>query len=211
MKSFQMKTLIPLCALGLAVLSLSSLVTGCKHQPESVQPLEPPPPIPGPAHGCSFSYPEGWIPSVPDMELDPSRPTHYNIVRMTTVFEGPLVGQYNYRVNISVLRQELPKDKTLEGYVRTVELETRKQHPDYAESGEFRTVIAELPAVVTTFTATSNGVPIRKSQAVFIEDTDNVGYVITYDAPLEFYDEYANGLELVMHTFEFSWKQEGNR
>jgi hypothetical protein len=77
--------------------------------------------------------------------------------------------------------------------------------------GEYGTVIAELPAVVRTFTATSNGVHIKNAQAVFIEDTDNVGYVITYDAPEESYDKYANGLELVMSTFEFSWKQEGNR
>ena len=52
---------------------------------------------------------------------------------------------------------------------------------------------------------------IKNAQAVFIEDIDNVGYVITYDAPEEVYDNYADGLELVMSTFEFSWKQEGNR
>ena len=149
--------------------------------------------------------------SVAEMELDPARPAHYNIIRMVTEFEGPLVGEYNYRVNISVLRQELPKDRTLEEYITAVEGDAKKQYPDYTRVGEYRTVIAELPAVVRTFTATSNGVPIKKTQAVFIEDTDNVGYVITYDAPQQFYDKYADGLELVMSTFEFSWKQEGNR
>jgi hypothetical protein len=71
---------------------------------------------------------------------------------------------------------------------------------------EYHTIVAELPAVVRILTATSNGVSIKKAQAALIEDVDTVGYVITYDAPEELYDEYTDCFELVITTFEFDWK-----
>ena len=42
---------------------------------------------------------------------------------------------------------------------------------------------------------------LKDSAAVFIKD--NVGYIITYDAPAEFYDEYADSFELVINSFKF--------
>ncbi len=181
-------------------------VVGCKQEPELKPPTPYPPPIPGPVHGCSFDYPEGWISSVPEMELDPARPAHYNIIRMVMLFEGPFVGEYQYRVNLSVVREELAKNTTLEEYIRTLESEAKEQYLDYNNVSEYPTFIAEIPAVVRVFTATSNSVPIKKAQAVFIEDVDNVGYVILYDVPEEFYDEYAECFELLISTFEFDWR-----
>ena len=140
------------------------------------------------------------------MELDPARPVHYNIIRMVTVFAGPLVGEYDYMVNIKIVREELPKDRTLEDYVRIVEEDNKRQYTDYTKVDEYSTTIGGLSAIVRTFTATNNDVPLKITQAFFIEDTDNVGYIITYDVSGEFYDAYADSFELVISTFEFGWK-----
>jgi hypothetical protein len=106
----------------LFTLFLVVVVVSCRQEPEPEPPtLLPPHRFAGPAHGCSFAYPEGWVGSVPEMEIDPARPAHYNIIRTVTLFEGPFVGEYQYRVNLSVLRQELPKDRTLEEYIRALE------------------------------------------------------------------------------------------
>ena len=119
---------------GVALTAL--LLVACCQQPEPAPPDLSSPPIPGPVHGYGHAMTEGWVGRITEMELDPARPVHYNIIRMVTVFEGPLVGEYQYRVNISVVRQELPKDRTLEEYITTVEDDAKKQYPDYTRVGE---------------------------------------------------------------------------
>ncbi len=205
-----MKKLVILCTVIILVLLPAALVVGCQQQPAPAPPVTAPAPTPtpilGPVHGYSCKYPEGWVASTTEVEEDPTRPAHYNIVRMVRMFAGPLVGEYDYLVNIKIVREELPKDRTLEDYIRIVEEDTKKQYTDYTMVDEYSTTIAGLPAIVRTFTATIMDVPLKNTQAFFIEDTDNVGYVITYDVPEEFYDEYADSFELVISTFEFGWK-----
>ena len=201
-----MKKLAILSTIVLVVLLPVVSVIGCQQQPKPTPPAPTPTPIPGPVHGISCEYPEGWVGSVTEMELDPARPVHYNIIRTVTVFAGPLVGEYDYMVNIKIVREELPKDRTLEDYVRIVEEDTKRQYIDYTKVDEYSTTIGGLSAIVRTFTATTMDVRLKNIQALFIEDTDNVGYVITYDVPEEFHDEYADSFELVISTVKFGWK-----
>ena len=117
------------------------------------------------------------------------------------IFAGPLVGEYDYMVNINIVTEELPSKLTVEDYGRMGELQLKKSYPDYVKLQEYTTTISGLPAIVKTFTATVTDFPLKEIQAFFIKD--KVAYIITYDVSIDSHDEYADYFELVISSFKF--------
>jgi hypothetical protein len=145
--------------------------------------------------GFSFKYPADWDIMEDYMGL--------------AVFVGePEVLEGDYTVNVSLATEqlsELAEEITVEDYAKQVELNTKSAAPDLNKVDEYSTTIGGQPAIVFTFTATlkveETKYFLKDSAAVFIKDS--VGYIITYDVPTEFYDEYTDSFELVINSFRF--------
>ena len=208
-----MKNLVILYTVILVVLLSVVSVAGCKAEPTPAPPAPaapapappppsapapPPPPAPPPTpqtltytnseYGFSCDYPKDW-----DVEED--------LAGMVVVFAGPLVGEYDYMVNINTVTEELPSKITVEDYGKMGELHLKKSFPDYVNVHEYTTTISGLPAIVRTFTATVTDFPLKDIQAFLIKD--KVAYIITYDVTVDSHDEYADCFELVINSFKF--------
>ena len=120
-------------------------------------------------------------------------------------FMGPLVQEETYYVNINVQTEQLLEDMTPKDYGKAVELNSKRAFTDYNKVDEYNTTIGGGPAMVFTCTCSTEAGgmkwALKDSVAVFVKD--DVGYIITYDVPAEFYDEYCDCFDLVISSFEF--------
>ncbi|MBA7585707.1 MAG: hypothetical protein GH159_00870 [Dehalococcoidia bacterium] len=183
-----MRRLIILYAVILLVLLP---VAGCQQQSPSLPDIESLT-YTNSEYGFSVEYPKDW-----DILED--------YMGRVVVFIGPSVLEETYYININISIEQLSEEMTLEDYGITVESNTQMALPDYNKVDEYSTTIGGQPATVSTLTATveleGTEYTLKDSCAIFIEDS--VGYIITYDVPQEFHDQYADCFELVIGTFEF--------
>jgi len=199
-----MKKLVILSMVILLLLSPVATAVGCQQQPAPTTPTPTPTPTPIPPptpetltytnseYGFSMEYPEDW-----DILED---------YMGTVVFlGGPAVLEGTYMINISVAAQELPTKMTLEDFVRGGELIDKETIPNYNKEEEYNTTIGGLPTSVQTITGTveldGEDLLLRGKAARFVKD--KFGYIITYDVPTEFHDQYLDYFELVISSFKF--------
>ena len=165
-------------------------VVGCQQQSE-------PPPSPlapetlaytNSEYGFSLEYPKDWN-------------VEEGSAGTVVLFAGPLVGEYEYMVNINIVTEELPSEMTVQDYARMAELQQKKAWSDYVKVKEYTSTIVGLPAVVKTFIATPIDVPLKDIQVFFIKD--KVAYIITYNAAIDSHDEYVEFFDLAISTFKF--------
>ena len=192
-----MKKLVISCAVVLVTLLLVVPMAGCQQEPP---PSEPPPSLPtiegltytNSEQGFSVEFPEDW-----DVMED--------YMGMVVAFMGPLVLEGAYYININVRVEQLPEKMTFEDFVKSGELADKRTIPNYKKIEEYSTTIAGLPANMHTITGTvkldEKDLLLKDGVARFVKD--EVGYVITYDTPEEFHDEYADCFELVISSFKF--------
>ena len=171
-----------LCIATLLALLLALLV-GCQAQPKTYTNSE---------QGFSFEYPADWV-FVEDY------------MGLAVFVAGPEVLGGDYTVNINVATEQLTEEMTVGDYAKGVELNTKMSVPDLNKVDEYSTAIGGQPASVFTFTMTfeiyGKEYFLKDLAAVLIKD--GVGYIITYDAPTEFYDEYVDSFELAINSFKF--------
>ena len=189
-----MKRLVILCTVTLLVLLSVVSVIGCQQEAES-PPLKPATEYltyTNAEYGFSIDYPEDW-----DVMED--------YMGTAVAFMGPLVLEDSYYLNISVVVEQLPEEMTLKDYVKALDLNLKRTTPDYNKVEEYSTTISGLPATVLVATATTaldgEDIALRDTLAMFIKD--EVAYTITYNAPEEFHDEYAEYFDLVISSFKF--------
>ena len=123
---------------------------------------------------------------------------------LAVVFAGPKVLKGIYDVNISVNAERLSQEIALKDYVTASDLKAKKTIPNYNKVQEYSATINGLPAVVlvAALLLKWNGkkVALKNKYAIVIKD--KVAYTITYDAPAEFHDEYADCFDLVINSFK---------
>ncbi len=126
------------------------------------------------------------------------------VVGLVVAFDGPTVLEGIYDVNINVNAERLHKEIALEDFVTASDLRARKTIPNYSTVKAYVTTINGLPAIVlvATLAVKSNGkkVDLKNKYAIVIKD--KVAYTITYDAPVECHDEYADCFDLVIGSFK---------
>ncbi len=142
-------------------------------------------------YSFSAGYPADW-----DVRED--------LIGVVVAFAGPSVLEGIYDVNINVNAERLRQEIALQDFVTASDLRARKTIPNYNKVQEYATTINGLPAVVlvATFVVKCNGkkVALKNKYAIVIKD--KVAYTITYDAPAECYDEYADCFDLVISSFK---------
>jgi hypothetical protein len=91
----------------------------------------------------------------------------------------------------------------------------------YKELEEYDTSIGGVPASIMEYTIPYNNTYLQNIFAIFVKD--DIGYIIHYEAPAEFHDQYLDAFNLVISTFKFtmpfapvqetplsvSWRNEG--
>lgn len=146
-------------------------------------------------HGFSVEYPKAK-----DWTLERRK-------GVVVTFGGPFLPEsgFDVMIDIVVYVVQLPKEATLEWFVKTHEAAVRSGVANYNRVDQYDATIAGLPAVVQTITGTlkANGEDVLTKSAVARFVKDELGYVIIYRAPEEFHDEYVDCFDLVLSTFEF--------
>ena len=193
-----MKNLIILCTVILIVLLPGALLFGCQQEPELS--ISPPPQRPAveslaytnSEYGFSVEYPKDWG-------------ILEDYMGTVVAFMGPLVLEETYYVNINVITEQLLEDMMLKDYVKAVELNTKRAFIDYEKVSEYSTTLDGLPATVliSTCTIQEEGTKYALKDSIAICINDNVGYIITYDVPVELYDPYTDCFDLVVSTLKF--------
>lgn len=142
-------------------------------------------------HGFSVEYPEGW-----DILED--------YMGTIVLFAGPMVLEGDYYVNVNVREVQLPREMTLKDIVKSGELIDKRNIENYDKLEEYNTIVGGLPANVQTCTGILkvNGKDLLLKDKVARFVKDKVCYIITYDVPAEFHDEYTDCFNLVISTFE---------
>jgi hypothetical protein len=146
-----------------------------------------------PEYGFSVDYPaawevkEGWRDSV-------------------VTFKGPMVLEgagYELHATTLIAIEQLRRDMTLQDYVMAIEAD---QQTSLLKSTYYRSTMGGVPAIVGEWTIDVNmeNEKIRLKDLVVIFIKDNVGYVIAYDIPLEFHDNYLKAFSMALRTFKFN-------
>ena len=186
------------------------LFTGCVGAPPPAAPPAAPTPPPSPAppappapppttesltytnseYGFLVEYPKDW-----DFQE--------GLVGTIVMFAGPFIMEEEYMINMNILAEELPEfpKMTVEDYAGVGEMQLKRVADYYEKVDEHSATIDDLPAIVRSYIADFEGVRQMQTQAYFLKE--NVAYVITYSAPVEFHDEYADCFGLVIGTFRF--------
>jgi hypothetical protein len=141
-------------------------------------------------YGYSVEYPEGW---------DVLEESEGALV----LFTGPLIEKAGGSARGKVVSENLTQspEVTHEEYVRQNKLTMGQMFSSLEVVDEYDAVVSGITATVLTYTFEWQGITIKATNVVFIKD--NIGYVIGYDAMLEYYDDYLGCLQLMMSTFKF--------
>ena len=120
-------------------------------------------------------------------------------------FAGPEVLDGTYTISINVAVERLREDIALKDYIKASELKAQRNIPGYNKVQEYDTTICGLPAIVWVQTSTTESygghIALRDKKAMFVKD--NIVYVITYDVPAEFHNQYAGWFDLAINSFRF--------
>ena len=145
-------------------------------------------------YGFSFEYPKDW-----DVMED--------YMGCTCVLYGPLVRE-GYMVAISLNAESLtgfPTEVTFDDYWRMVELNSKRSDPTYEGIDKYDTIVGGEPAKLilcsTCYEFEGETIDLKDAYVAFVKD--DTGYVITYDIPVEFHDQYYDSFELVLKTIRF--------
>ena len=193
-----MKKLLILCTVIMLVLLPVALVIGCQKQPAPFLIPSVLPPIEAltytnSEYGFSLDYPTDW-----DVEEG---------WKETVVsFTGPIVlkgADYQYAVSTLVAAEQLPEDITLKDYfLLTLNAQETAGFSRFTFShGTISGLAAEIAVMSATLKIGKEKIPLKDILAILIKD--NIGYVIAYDVPAEFHDEYLDAFELAVSTFKF--------
>ncbi len=143
-------------------------------------------------YGFSLEYPEDW-----DIVED--------VAGYVVVFTGPSLQEYIFTVNINLKVEQFLEEVTIKDFLQMVELANESKTKDYTKVSEYDTIISGQSAKVVTLTAImrfdEEAFKSKAVSAIFIKD--NVGYIITYDVPVQMHEEYKDCFELVIDSFEF--------
>ena len=160
---------------------------------EAQAPVAPPPPtVEGQTYtnseyGFSCDFPKDW-----GVEEG---------IASTVMFVGPVTGEYDYMVNISIIVEELPLKWELDELVRMSDLQTKQQFPDYVVVQQYETTIGGESAIVQVFTIEVMGMPFKDAVATFLKG--KTVYMITLDVTEDLYEQYRDEFALVITTFKF--------
>ena len=175
------------CLMGVALTALL-LVTACAPSSES-EGLT----YNNSKYGYSVEYPKGW---------DVTEESEGALI----LFTGPLIEEAGGSARGKVVSENLTQalEMTHEEYVRQNKLTMGQMFSSLEVVDEYNAVVSGVTATVLTYTFEWEGITVKVTNVVFLKD--NIGYVIGYDAMLEYYDDYLGCLQLMMSTFKF--KQE---
>ncbi len=184
------------------ILLVSAFLGGSCAAPTSAPiPSSPPAPPPPTIEGLTYTNSE--------FGFSVKHPKDWDVLEEyvgTAVFFGvPMVLEGTYMVNISVIVTQLPQKMTFEDFVRGGELADKKNMLNYNKVEEYDTTMGGVSANLQTISGTVKlaGEDLLLKDGVARLVKDKAGYVITYDVPEEFHDQYADCFQLVISTFKF--------
>jgi hypothetical protein len=182
----KVKSLVVLVAL-VALLSAAACVPSPTPRPTPILETST---YTNPEYGYSVEYPKGW-----DV-LEESRGA-------LVLFTGPLIEEAGGSPRGKVVSENLPQslEVTHEEYVRQNKLTMGQMFSSLEVVDEYDAVVSGVTATVVTYTFEWERITLKVTNVVFLKD--NIGYVIGYDAMLEYYDAYLGCLQLMMSTFKF--------
>jgi len=194
-----------LCNITLIVLLFLMLFIGCTQEaPPSIKV-----PLPGPfpsngttekssiytntEYGFSFNF------------IDTEFELLENYRGFNVALLGPLLWDMSYQINIVIAIGELPEKMSLTDFVEKDIKNSESKLPDYEIVDQYTTAISGLPTEVVVFTFTNKvGEEMAKFNnisAAFIKD--DIVYMIKYDVPEEFHEDYLNNFNTVISSFQF--------
>jgi hypothetical protein len=121
---------------------------------------------------------------------------------------GPTLGDFKTRIRVIMLANKAPKNFKFEEYIKENRKEAAKTLANFAVEKEGAITIDGVAAQQTFYTYTTalgeHEYTFRNALIIFLKG-DNL-YVIKYETPDEFYDEYSDCFDLLLSTFKFSGK-----
>ncbi len=189
----------------LIILVLLLLFAGCKHDspPSSTNPFPGPLPSTGTTEGLSeYNSKYGFSFNYCSSEFQISE--DYKGVNVALL--GPTLWDYYHRINIPIIIGEFPKNKSLDSLMKDNIEKGEKELKDFTVVEEYSTTIGGLPAEGVLFTFKQKvGEEIAEYKDIFLVlKKDDAVYMIKYDVPTEFYDEYINCFNIMMSSFKFN-------
>ena len=119
------------------------------------------------------------------------------------MFAGPFLKDEEFMINMNIMAEELPDfpKMTLEDYSKVGEMQMKQAFENYRSVEERPTTIADLPAIVRTYTWNYEGIKQMQTQAFFLKE--NVAYVVTYAATPKSHEQFCDCFEGVINSFKF--------
>ena len=119
---------------------------------------------------------------------------------------GPFLWDYEHRINILIIIDKFPKNKSLDDFIEDNIEAGEKTFEDYATVDEYSVTVAGLPARAVVFTFKHKvGEEIAEYEDIFIAFIkDSMVYMIKYDVPTEFYEEFKDYFDMVVSSFQFN-------
>ena len=190
-----MKKSFILCAVYMLI--ILPVIAGCQQQPAPTSITKPAiesKTYTSSEHSFSVEYPADWdfFDDLPEEELAKG---------VAVIFVSLTSPEDEQSTKIIIQANRLTFKPSCEEYAEIFESNVLKKNlPDYAKLDEQNTTINDIPALTRTFTATMNGVLYKVLQTYFPKE--DIGYMITYNAPADSYDKYKDCCDLSMSTFK---------
>jgi hypothetical protein len=129
-----------------------------------------------------------------------------NYAGATVALLGPLLRDFKHQVGIYVILNKLPKNTTLEDYLKKQQSTAKTTLANFTIIDEKDITVGAIPAKLSqsTFTVSSveGDINYRTTLAAFVKD--GIVYAIQYETDAELYDEYARCFNTVLSTFQFN-------
>ena len=147
-------------------------------------------------HNFSVEYPADW-------DLKKTLTDFEKSTGVLAIIEGPKSVKYNHRTSIMIEADKCPSNFTAEEFAKAVEQQIlTKNMKDFTNLKEQKSTVSGIPALVKTFAATVNNLPLKDIQAYLIKG--NFAYTITYQVTTDLHDEYIGCFDLAIRTFKFN-------
>lgn len=191
-----------LCNMTLVLLLLMVFI-GCKQEapPSSTVPFPGPSPSNGESssqytnseYGFSFNFIDTEFELVEDFR-------GANVALL-----GPILWDMQYRINIVIIIRELPNKMSLDDFVKGDIDNSKSKLEGYEVIEQYTTAISGLPAEVVAFTFPNQvGEETAKFNDIYVAFIkDDTIYMIKYDVPEEFHEDYLNNFNSVISSFRF--------
>jgi hypothetical protein len=123
----------------------------------------------------------------------------------TVALLGPLLKDLKHQIGIFVAPGKLSNNTKLEDYLKNLMKDAGNSLAKFAITNESTVTISGISAKLISFTYT---VPIEDEEWLFkttlvVFNKDNLVYIIKYEAPDEFYEQYADCFNLLISTLKF--------